>query len=163
MKRTTILSSLFVFAALAACSGSDDDGGEGSPTPTCTPPPAVDIDIILDVVNAEDYAGNPAAFRVELPDDMVLFCTTSMVPAGGDFEIFGSIFGPVGGAAAELILSDDADPAFATADFQEVLYLGLDGTLSGDSCDVERTWSLTVDATDPGSAVSWTPGIACPG
>lgn len=157
-----VAAVLATVAAATSCGGSEtyDDDDHG-----CTPPTAIDLALTLQGTNAAAFAGNPVALRVLAGGDMVMSCTTSLVGAGGTFTLAGGAFGPVGDARAELVVSSDGDVAFGgEGDSAYTFALGVDGTVTGGPCEVDQAWTLSVDvASTAESAVTWTPGLGCPG
>lgn len=164
-----LLLALVGFALATGCIEWSDPEGEGdavptSPTPQCTPPTAYDVDVSLIVADATAYSGKPATARFFLPTQ-VLSCTSAMVPADGNFEIFLDGSGPMGGARVELVLSSDADPAHTAGDLTQSFLIGADGTLTADSpCSPHEEWDLAFSTAGATSeAVTWELGVACPG
>src|SRR5688500_7969344 len=123
MRRAFLMSTVAISVATSCVAWEDDDA---TPTAQCTPPTANDVDVTLSVTGAEAFAGNPASARFVL-GTQVLSCTSTMVPAGGSFELLLDGFGPMGGATVELVLSSDANPAHTGGDLTQTFLIDQDG------------------------------------
>ena len=153
--------------AVAAAAGCSGKAASATPTPQCTPPPAVALTVVVNGQNAQSFASKVVATRFVEGTGTVAFCTTSVVASVGTF-------GPIGGDTSgpflsnphlELVLNTESGSAWAygTGDAHYAFVPGVDGTLSGTSCDAARTWTLPFDAgTAVQSAVIWPLGTRCP-
>ena len=159
----TILLTAAVACLAAACFEIDEVDEATSPTPQCTPPTANDVDVTLAVTDADAFVGRPVLARFVAPTQ-VLSCTSSLVPAGGEFELMLSGGGVIGNAFLEVVLSSDGEPAHGGGDLTQSFSLYADGTLTEDyPCSVHVEWDLTFSAESPAEAVTWELGASCPG
>lgn len=141
----------------------DDDDAASSPTPICTAPPAIDLDVTLQIQDAEAFDGNIAGARLVLADT-VMSCTSALIPASGILDLTLQAFGPIGNIRAELVLSSDASIVHGSGDLTRSFQMGVDGSVfQDDECQPPTDWIVDFSATsDTAGSVTWPLGEGCP-